>query len=67
MLHLEFKERYGCEYGTYSSGLLTGIAGGLLHGHGVRVPGGLLGARFLLLLRGLEETEEAVLEHGDGW
>lgn len=46
---------------------MTGIAGGLLHGHGVRVPGGLLGARFLLLLRGLEETEEAVLEHGDGW
>lgn len=42
--------------------LAAGVVGGLLHGHGVGVPCGLLGARFLLL-GSLEETEEAVLEH----
>lgn len=49
---------------TYSCGLLAAsVVGGLLHGHGGCVPGGLLGARFFLLLGGLEETEETVLEH----
>jgi hypothetical protein len=49
---------------TYSCGLLAaGIVGGLLHGHGGSVPGWLLGARLFLLLGGLEEAEETVLEH----